>query len=227
MYKYFRNLVLLIVVIFFIFSPFSQVKATLTKDGDVLQFIQDAFHAQVSLSEKGRGLAEIDEILTPYFTEKAKVKFLDENLFEENDQYYTLGTDFPIYYIPFFSYEAETEVIWLDDKIYIIEFFPKNEDGPVLYDDHYEGVLLERESGNWKVADFLYDLNPIEINGQEKDVDIQQISTKDERLFSTIEYGKTSFDLGCFMHPVTDFYRYGYSVLNSHSKNIVLEQARK
>ena len=220
MHKYIQRTLMFTAAIFFTFPLFSHAKETFTNDENVIQFIQAAFHAQVSLSEEGRSLTEIDEILSPYFTEIAKDKFLEENLFEENGQYFTLGTDFPIYYIPFFNYEGETEVIRINERIYVIEFFPKNEDGPVIYDNHYEGILLEKESGNWKVADFLYDISPDDIKGQAKEIIAPVVLPKEERLSPTFIYGKSSFYLGCFMHPLTNFYRYGYSILNLFSKNL-------
>lgn len=204
--------------IFFIFPLLSQAKSSFNNDDDVFQFVQAAFLAQVSLSEKERSLSEINEILAPYFTEYARDKFLEENLFEENGRYFTLGTDFPIYYIPFFSYEGKTEVLWMDKQIYVFEYFPKNDGGPVSYDSHYEGVFLEKEGERWKVAEFLYDIPPEELKMQSEDLVEPLVPRTSERLSASIIYGKSSFCIGCFKQPVTDFYRYGYSILTSFSK---------
>ncbi len=218
--KFIPKLLLFTAAIFFVFPLFSQAKSTFDNDDDVLQFIQAAFQAQVSLSEKGRSLTEINELLAPYFTEQAEEKFLEENLFEENGRYFTLGTDFPLYYIPFFSYQGETKVLWIDERIYVIEYFLKNDEGPVSYDSHYKGVLLVKEEGDWKVAEFLYDFTPEEIQLQSKDLVEPIEPNTSEPLSLPFIYGKSTSGIGCFMQPITDIYRYGYSILTLFSENL-------
>ena len=122
--------------------------------------LQDAFQVQVSLSEKTRTKEEIKDLLTPYFTEDYQKLFWVENVFEEEGKFVTYGSDFALYYIPFFQYSDKTKMIISKEIIYVFEFFPANNDGPVGYEDHYEGILLKKENGGWKIDEFLYNNIP-------------------------------------------------------------------
>jgi hypothetical protein len=129
----------------------------------VFEFLGKAFDSQVSLSERGRSMDEIEEILDPYFTEGFKSQFIQENVVGQENQYQTYGTDFAPFYIPFYAFSDETKVVELKNEIYIVEYFPGNAEGPVSYEDHYEGLKLEKVEGSWKVADYLYDEIPGEV----------------------------------------------------------------
>jgi hypothetical protein len=130
---------------------------------EAFSILESAFEAQMSLSEKVRTMAEVDDVLNPYFTEDYKQKFLEENLVEEDGHYFTYGSDFALYYIPFYQYTEETKVVGIEDSLYIVEHFPASEDGPVSYESHYEGVQLVTEDGSWKVAAYWYDDLPAEV----------------------------------------------------------------
>ncbi|RSD28196.1 DUF3993 domain-containing protein [Mesobacillus subterraneus] len=129
----------------------------------VFEFLGKAFESQVSLSEKGRTMKQVEAVLDPYFTEDYKSQFIEENVIGQENQYQTYGTDFAPYYIPFYAFSDKTKVVDMEDAIYVVEFFPGNGEGPVSYDDHYEGLKLVQEEGNWKVADYLYDEIPEEV----------------------------------------------------------------
>jgi hypothetical protein len=64
------------------------------------------------------------------------------------------------FYIPFFHYSDETKVIFSPESIYVFEYSPATTDGPVAYEDHFEGVLLKKVDGGWKVVEFLYNNIP-------------------------------------------------------------------
>ena len=55
----------------------------------VFNFLEDAFESQVSLSEHDRTMAEIEEVLNPYFTEGYKALFIKENVVGQENQYST------------------------------------------------------------------------------------------------------------------------------------------
>lgn len=129
----------------------------------VFDFLEQAFEAQVSLSEEERKMEEIDAVLTPYFTEDYKTKFIKENVVGQENEYMTYGTDFAQYYIPFYAFSEKTKVVELENEIYVLEYFPANAEGPVSYEDHYEGLKLVKEKDNWKVADYMYDNLPEEV----------------------------------------------------------------
>ena len=86
--------------------------------------------------------------------------FWKENIFDEEGEFVTYGSDFAPYYIPFFQFSNETKVVISPESIYVFEFFPASTDGPVGYDDHYEGVLLKENDGGWKADEYLYDNIP-------------------------------------------------------------------
>jgi hypothetical protein len=154
-----KTLLLLFVVLLLIpLSPNAKGKQN-TKD-EIFSMLQDAFLVQVSLSEKARTKEEIADLLNPYFSKGYQKLFWNENIFEEEGRFVTYGTDFAPFYIPFFHYSDETKVIVSPESIYVFEFFPSTSEGPVGYDDHYEGLLLKKVDGGWKVDEFLYNNIP-------------------------------------------------------------------
>ncbi|WP_052427320.1 DUF3993 domain-containing protein [Neobacillus niacini] len=130
-----------------------------TKD-EVFKFLNEAFKVQVSLSEQTRTKEEIIDLFNPYFSKNYQKLFWDENIFEEEGKFVTYGSDFALYYIPFFQYTDDTKVIMTPEDIYIIEHFPASSEGPVGYDDHYEGILLKKVDGAWKIDQYLYNNVP-------------------------------------------------------------------
>ncbi|WP_079508255.1 DUF3993 domain-containing protein [Mesobacillus jeotgali] len=153
---------------FFIFLVPANVYAQSELHGreEVFEFLGNAFESQVSLSEEGRTLEEINSILDPHFTEDYKSKFIKENVVGQENQYQTYGTDFAPYYIPFYAFSEKTKVVENENEIYVVEFFPAASEGPVSYEDHYEGLKLIKEKDGWKVADYLYDQVPQEVINQ-------------------------------------------------------------
>lgn len=130
---------------------------------EIFAFLEKAFDSQVSLSEKGRTMEEIEGVLDPYFTESYKSRFMQENVVGQENEYQTYGTDFAPYYIPFYAFSDKTKVVDMENEVFIVEYFPGNSEGPVSYEDHYEGLKLVKQDGNWKVADYLYDGVPQEV----------------------------------------------------------------
>ena len=124
----------------------------LTND-EAFEFLKEAFEAQISIGERFRAYGEIRDILKPYFSDEYAKLFLEENLFLEEEGYITYGTDFALYYIPFFSYTNDTNVIFDEEqnRYVIYEFFPKSNEGPVTYNDHYEVIILVKDGSQWKV----------------------------------------------------------------------------
>jgi hypothetical protein len=133
---------------------------SIQEEGEVLEFLQSAFMAQVSLSEKGRSLNGVRSILEPYFNESFIQLFLNENIVEESGQYLTYGSDFAPYYIPFYSYSDKTKVVNHHDSIFVVEFFPTVTEGPVNYEGHYEAVELEVTEKGLKVTKIWYENIP-------------------------------------------------------------------
>ncbi len=127
---------------------------------EVFEFLKSAFIAQVSLSEEPRSMGEVTAILEPYFSDSYIDLFLKENIVEENDLYFTYGTDFAPYYLPFFSYTDKTKVIEDHQSIFVIEYFPKVTEGPVSYEGHYEAIELEGMEGGLKVTNIWYENLP-------------------------------------------------------------------
>ncbi|NYE05376.1 hypothetical protein F4694_002129 [Bacillus niacini] len=151
-------LILFIVLLLIPLSP--NAKDSLSDKNDVFSFLQKAFQAQISLSDQTRTKQEIRDVLNPYFSEEYQKLFWDENIFEEEGKFVTYGSDFAFYYIPFFQYSGETKVVIFPESIYVLQFFPSTTDGPVSYEDHYEGIMLKKMDGSWKIADYLYDNIP-------------------------------------------------------------------
>jgi hypothetical protein len=135
----------------------------LTSRDEVFQYLESAYLAQISLSDEDRTMEEIHLLLNPYFSEEYKKIFLDANLVEENGKFTTYGTDFGQYYIPIHRFSNQTNVVIQPNQIYIFEYFQKNHEGPVGYDNHYEGILISKFNGEWKISKYLYNQIPEEI----------------------------------------------------------------
>ncbi|MFT9597675.1 DUF3993 domain-containing protein [Mesobacillus sp.] len=161
--KQLKLLFLILSVLLFLVPANAYAKSELQGREEVFEFLGKAFDSQVSLSEKSRTMDEIEGVLDPYFTEGYKSRFIEENVVGQENEYQTYGTDFALYYIPFYAFSEKTKVVEMENEIYVVEFFPGNTEGPVGYEDHYEGLKLVKESGNWKVADYLYDKVPQEV----------------------------------------------------------------
>ncbi|MBU8877634.1 DUF3993 domain-containing protein [Bacillus sp. FJAT-29790] len=218
MSKHLHKLLPVVVAFILMFPSLSKADVELSNEQVVLQFLDTAFQAQVSLSEKERSMDEINELLSPYFTEDNKKQFLAENLVSENGRYLTYGTDAPLFYIPFFTFSDETKVVWTKYKIYVFEYFPENDEGPVSYESHYEGLILVKENGKWKVAEYLYDDIPKEIIRKSSEVEKGVLPKPFEENSSHAYIVQSTFQMGLFQHPVEAFFRYGISLLTSNGE---------
>lgn len=176
----------LTVLILFIIpiSPKASHNELVNRDG-VMQFLELAFHQQVALSEKVRSMEEIKELLNPYFSQDYQQKFLEANLYEEDEKYCTYGTDFGQYFVPYLRFSEKTEVVIEPSQIYVYEHFERNHEGPVGYDDHYEGILLEKIKGEWKITAYLYNEIPKRI------IDHVQLEKLDNEEHKKVSYIQT------------------------------------
>lgn len=213
-----RAVLLIMMLTISILIPFQSADAIGEKEKkDVLQTLKDAFQAQVSLSEEERTLEEINQILIPYFTRSYISTFLDENLVEMDGEYFTLGTDFALYYIPFFTYSVETKVHVENNEAFVYEFFSSNREGPVSYENQYQGVKLIKTGGEWKVSEYFFNFHPEEIINKQK---IPHI-TKEVKGVPQIGEG-TSNPLLFFNishNPLEAFLQYGVIMASSIDNN--------
>jgi len=135
---------------------------------EAFRFLQNAFETQVALSEKPRSMEEVKESLGRYFTKEYTDDFIDMNVQEnmEGEGYLAYGTDFALYYIPFFTYDENTKVGYDSDhdRWYVYEWFEESSEGPVSYNGHYEAVGLTFEDGRWAVDDYQIQFNPDELS---------------------------------------------------------------
>lgn len=170
---------------------------------EVLEFLEEAFNAQVSLSEQPRTLAEIEAILAPYFSKEYMDLFLEENLVEEDGKYITLGSDFALYFIPFFQFSDDTKIVNYQEKIYVYEYFPRSFDGPVGYESHYEGILIEPFEDGIKVTDYLFDSIPQEVINLGSETRLIQENLNEEK--EIFEFPKFLFNRFIKPNPIDLF----------------------
>lgn len=197
----------IIIAIALIFPTITKAEKKLSNREDVFAFVQAAYEAQLSLGDKPRTMEEIEKILSPYFTEEAKRIFLEENLLTENNLFITYGTDFPFFYIPHFTYKDETKLSQFENEQYIFEFFPEMDEGPVSYESHYEGLLLTKSDGGWRIAEFLYNNIPEELIQPEKE---QTHSTsKDHVNYYQKKIVQSSLQVGLCLNPLEFLIKYG------------------
>ncbi|MGI8385610.1 DUF3993 domain-containing protein [Robertmurraya sp. P23] len=202
-----KRILLLVFSILFFFPLIGQAASvsTIETREDVLGFLHEAFQAQVSLSEEGRTEEEVNSILKPYFTDSYNQLFKKENIVEENGLQFTYGMDFAPYYIPFFQFSDQTEIVINKNSIYVYEFFEGQNEGPVTYKDHYEAIILKKEhTGNWKVSDYLYDFNPssdIVPEKEEKKSSLEKNNPFQALMISTLHHMKQTASF--FNHYIT------------------------
>ncbi|MDR7076466.1 hypothetical protein J2Y03_001469 [Neobacillus niacini] len=100
-----KTLLLLLVVLLLIpLSP--NAKVNLNTKKEVFSLLQDAFQVQVSLSEKTRTKNEIIDLLDPYFSKSYQNLFWKENIFEEEGEFVTYGSDLHHIIFPFFNIQT-------------------------------------------------------------------------------------------------------------------------
>ena len=147
-------LVPLLVSIIFTFSTYASANGTIRSEAFFIEQTRQAGEVQFKLAEDGNSYDEIHNILAPFFTPDFIDAFIKENMFEENDLYYTIGTDFAPLYIPYFTYDDQTKVKITNDSMQVIvyQFFPKSTDGPVGYDDHNAAVIYELMNDEWRIS---------------------------------------------------------------------------
>ncbi|RIW29510.1 DUF3993 domain-containing protein [Bacillus salacetis] len=163
--------VLMIAAVFFVLNM--QPAGALDK-GSLLDRVQTAFDKQVSLSEKPRTMEEINAILDSHFTDQFKEKFVLENVIETEEGFQTFGSDFAPFYIPNFSYSDETKAVKKGDSVFLIEYF-RYEEGPVYFEDGYQGVKLTNVDGVLKIEDILYTM-PEELKNELNVEDTSSVS---------------------------------------------------
>ena len=165
--------ILLVSLAIFVVFPHLNVKADRQlSEEEAFRFLQEAFDAQVSLSEKPRSMGQIEESLGRFFTKEYKADFIEMNVKEniDGEGYLAYGTDFALYYIPFFTYDENTKLAYdsEQDLWYVYEWFEESGDGPVSYDGHYEAVGLTYEDEGWLIDDYQIQFDPDAISAEKE-----------------------------------------------------------
>ncbi|UII57225.1 DUF3993 domain-containing protein [Cytobacillus spongiae] len=193
--------------IFFLF-PSNYSAKEIDERKDMFKFLQSAFEAQVSLSEKERSMEEVNKVLSPYFSKEYSELFLEENLHSFNGQFITFGTDFAFFYIPYFSYTDDTKIVREDNLVYVFEFFPANNEGPVSYSDHYDGLLLEETSEGVLVTKKLYNDVPEDILSE---VNNEKLTDQKREDYQSL-LDQTFLQLEYFFRPLQALLKFGSTV---------------
>ena len=188
---------LVVMLLIFGFVNIASAEEAEVFDTQMIEFTKEAAEAQLSLSDKGYSYEEVKEKLLPYFTESFVNQFITINMMKDSDGlYYVMGTDFPIYYIPFYLYEEETWVMTDTElgEVAVYEYFPASTDGPVGYDNHYEAVIYTWENNQWKVKEINPQFNPNQFEAVAKEnvstVDAVEKSEQDNHQTAEVEDGE-------------------------------------
>lgn len=168
--------------------PLLNVKADRPlSEEEAFRFLQEALDAQIALTEKPRSMKEIEESLGQYFTKEYTKDFIEMNVKENMDGtgYLAYGTDFALYYIPFFTYDENTKLAYDSkrDKWYVYEWFEESSEGPVSYAGHYEAIGLTFTNNGWSIDDYQISFDPNELSDNSAEdirVDNKQKVTKSE-----------------------------------------------
>ncbi|SIQ81350.1 Protein of unknown function [Peribacillus simplex] len=145
-------------ILLFLSGGFTASAEGLHRD-EVLSLVKDAMENQGSISEEVRTKEAIEGKLGKHFTGDFIKKFVQANVVKVDGGYTAFGSDFAPYYIPFFSYDKNTEIVYgkNGDVIYVQEEFGDTGDGPVSMEKHVESVTLKKENDVWKVTDVKYE----------------------------------------------------------------------
>ncbi|MED5100330.1 DUF3993 domain-containing protein [Niallia circulans] len=148
----------------------------LTSREEVFAFVEKAFRAQVSLSKEAREMEEIEEILTPYFSDKLIYLFLNENLTGEQGNFFTYGNEFGKYYLPFYQLSEQTFVEQEENSILLYEYYEPIVIGEKVYEGSYEGILIRKWNNKWLITNML------------SDKEVRSILKSKEKNYSTLVY---------------------------------------
>ncbi|MFJ7508163.1 DUF3993 domain-containing protein [Peribacillus simplex] len=145
-------------VLLFLSGGFTASAEGLNRE-EVLSLVQDAMKNQSSISEEVSTKETIEGKLDKHFTGDFIEKFVQANVVKVDGGYTAFGSDFAPYYIPFFSYDKNTEIVYEKngDFIYVQEEFQDTGDGPSSMEKHVESVTLKKENDVWKVMDVKYE----------------------------------------------------------------------
>lgn len=92
------------ILIFLLIIPLSpQAKTESINEDEVFPFLQEAFKAQVALSEAPRTKEEITELLNPYFSTSYQSIFWAENIVEEGECFLHMDLTLPLIISRFFN----------------------------------------------------------------------------------------------------------------------------
>ncbi|MBT2687830.1 DUF3993 domain-containing protein [Bacillus sp. ISL-47] len=221
MYKHLLGFLFTLAAIFAVMPSHPNAESGFSNNEDVYKFLQDAFQAQVSLSEEERSLEDVNELLAPYFSGAAKKQFLEENLVSENGKYMIYGSDAANFYIPFFTYSEETKIVTEKEKVYVFEYFPENEEGPVGYESHYEGVLLEKNKGKMKVAQFLGDKVPENILEKVEKSQQESEQTSFKTAAEPVWFNKPAYQITFLLNPFDAFLRSGSMLFTDDKQGVM------
>lgn len=145
-----------LITLLFILCSFGQAVHADTSRNQIFTLLEEAFYAQLSLTEDYRTMEEIESILSPYFTDEYIELFLEEHLSEDENGYIILGSDTFYYVVPFFSYDKTTKLIQKGDKMIVYEYFAPFYEGGVVWEGHFEGLSLLNNDG-WKISHYYND----------------------------------------------------------------------
>lgn len=132
---------------------------------EIKDFVKEAFTAQISLGKQFYSMDEVKSILSPYFTNDYIALFNEENLTEQNGKFIAYGRDFALFYVPFFSYDEQTKIVFADDQktIFVYQFFKATGEGMIIK-NHYKTLVLHFEDDQLKIKDIFYsEQSPIEL----------------------------------------------------------------
>lgn len=161
--RFLVQVVSLVMILLLLANQITYGKEEISSRESVFQRLKDAHQSQLKLSEYPRTEDEIRAILDEFHTRDYQDFFIKENVKPIENKFVTYGTDFAFYYIPFFSYSDQTKIVYKENQIYVFEFFPETNDGPVAYKDHYEGILLEKVENRYLVSKYFPNNFPEEI----------------------------------------------------------------
>ena len=157
--------------------PYSiDAASRLTSREEVFAFVEKAFRAQVSLSKEARKMEEIEEILTPYFSDKLIYLFLNENLKGEQGNFFTYGNEFGKYYLPFYQLSEQTFVEQEENSILLYEYYEPIVIGEKVYEGSYEGILIRKLNNKWLITNMF------------SDKEVRSILKSKEKNYSTLVY---------------------------------------
>ncbi len=183
-----KQMKVIVLSILFLFILTPAVSAA-PADKQFIDVTMKAEQVQMSMTEGTYTKQEVYQEMSPYFTPAFIDLFLKETMMPAgNGEYMMMGTDFPMHFIPYFTYKGMNLQQTAPDQYALYEHFEAVAEGPVTYEKHHEAVIFENTEEGYKIGSVDYEYRvkeakaPAEENTSTEESAVKEAQVLTERL---------------------------------------------